>query len=297
MDTRVFRSSTWTAAGRAATPAARAHRRTVTAVAAFTAIFLALTARPAQAQYKPRPLDDPATGEKYHIEASFSWWNPTSDMSIASESLGIIGSTIDFKRDLALQDKTLPQLSVTLRPARRHKFRGELVPIKYTQSATLRRSIVFNGQLYPVNLPVNSSMDWKAFRMNYEYDFVTKNWGFVGFIMEAKYTDVRVDLDSPFVSEFAHARGPIPALGGIARVYVVPNISINGDVTAFKIPDSIDNRYRAHYVDVDIYGTINVNDYVGGQLGYRSLDLGYKLKNDIGSFTLKGLYFGAVVRY
>jgi len=75
--------------------------------------------------------------------------------------------------------------------------------------------------------------------------------------MEAKYTDVRVELDSPFAAEFAHARAPIPALGGIGRFYVMPNISITGEVTAFKIPDSIDSRYAAHYVDVDIYGTLN----------------------------------------
>ena len=43
----------------------------------------------------------------------------------------------------------------------------------------------------------------------------------------------------------------------------------------FKIPDSIDERYQAHYFDFDLYGTVNFNDYVGAQIGYRSLDLGY----------------------
>ena len=41
----------------------------------------------------------------------------------------------------------------------------------------------------------------------YEYDFVVKNRGFVGFVLEAKYTDVQVQLASPIASEFAHARG------------------------------------------------------------------------------------------
>src|SRR5262249_43397827 len=163
------------------TTAARLHGR---GVAALAILLLVVTALPAHAQYKPRPLDDPATGERFHVEGSISWWNPGTSMNIASESLGIIGTTIDFKTDLGLEDKKLPQRSATLRPARRHKFRGELVPIKFTQTATLRRSIIFNGQLYPVNLPVNSEMDWKAFRVNYEYDFVVKNRGFVGFIME-----------------------------------------------------------------------------------------------------------------
>jgi hypothetical protein len=266
------------------------------ALAGFT-IALTLVASPARAQYQPRPLNDPATGEMFHVEGSVSWWRPGSNMSIASEGFGIPGTSIDFKNDLGLQDSTFPALSLVLRPARSHKFRFQYIPIKYEASATLRRSIVFNGQLYPLNLPVNSTLDWKAYRFNYEFDFVTKNWGYAGFIIEGKYTDVQADLQSPLVREFARARFPVPALGGVGRYYIVPNISVTGELTAFRIPDSIDDRYHAHYVDVDIYGTVNFTNNVGVQGGYRTLDLGYAIKSDTGSLKLKGLYFGVVARY
>jgi len=260
-------------------------------------VVLALLASPAGAQFRPRPLNDPATGEQYHIEGSASWWRPTADMVVASEGLNIPGTAIDFKSDLGIQDTGFPALSLVLRPARSHKLRMQYIPIKYTGSTTLRRTIVFNGQAYALNLPVNSTLDWKAYRFNYEFDFITRNRGFGGFIIEAKYTDIRADLQSPIATEFAHARFPVPALGGIARFYVVPNISITGEVTGFKIPDSIDDRYKAHYVDVDIYGTVNFTNNFGVQAGYRTLDLGYLIKKDTGSFTLKGLYFGGVARY
>ena len=159
------------------------------------AAVLVLCASQADAQYKPRPLNDPATGEKYHIEAAADLWFPTADMTVASESLGIPGSTIDFKRDLGLQDQHLPAVQIILRPARSHKFRFEYIPIQYNSTATLNTNIVFNGIRYTVGLPVNSTLDWKAYRFGYEYDFITKNRGFAGFIMEAKYTDVRVELD------------------------------------------------------------------------------------------------------
>jgi len=256
-----------------------------------------LLASPAFAQFRPRPLNDPATGEQYHIEGVASWWRPSADMVIASEGLGIPGTSINFKTDLGIQDKGFPALGLVLRPAPAHKFRLQYIPIKYDASSVLRRPIVFNGQAYPLNLPVNTMLDWKAYRFNYEIDFFRRNRGFGGFIIEAKYTDIRADLRSPLVAEFAHARFPVPALGGIARVYVVPNISITAEVTGFKIPDSIDERYKAHYVDVDIYGTVNFTNNVGAQFGYRSLDLGYLIKKDTGSFTLKGIYFGAVARY
>ena len=97
------------------------------------------------------------------------------------------------------------------------------------------------------------------------------------------------------------AKAPIPAIGGIVRVYMVPNISITGELTDFKIPDSISKDYKAHYVDLDIYGTVNFTNNIGVQMGYRSFDVGYTVRDnnidtDAGSFVLKGLYFGAVAR-
>ena len=258
---------------------------------------LVLLAAPASAQFTPRPLSDPATGERFHIEAGADFWKPSTDISVSSEALGITGSNIDLKRDLGATDQTFRALQLTLRPARSHKFRFQRIPIKYTASSTLSQDVVFNGIRYRANLPVNTDFDWKAYRFGYEYDFLARDRWFAGFLLEAKYTDVKVQLDSPVASEFAHARGPIPAIGGIGRFYVVPNVSITGEVTGFTIPDSIDDRYNAHYVDVDIFGTVNFNDYVGVKGGYRSSDVGYLINADAGSFKLKGLYFGAVIRY
>src|SRR5439155_23794177 len=103
-------------------------------------------ASPAFAQFTPRPLNEPSVGEKYHIEGSTGFWSPSADMTISSESLGIVGSAIDFKNDLGLTDQRFGELHAVLRPTEKQKLRFEYIPIKYTQSATLTRSIVFNGQ-------------------------------------------------------------------------------------------------------------------------------------------------------
>jgi hypothetical protein len=275
--------------------------------ACLAAMALLAVATTAHAQYKPRPLNDPATGESYHIEGSASLWFPTADMVVSSESLGIKGTDINFKTDLGLTDQRFPALKLVLRPSKRNKFRLEFIPIKYDQSGTLKRDIVFNGQKYAANLPVNSTLDWKAYRFAYEFDVVSNNRGFFGLVLEAKYTDVGVQLAAPVsvcqnnvcapLNEFAHARAPIPAVGGIARVYVVPNISITGEITGFKLPSSLIKNTEAHYFDFDIYGTLNFTNALGVQAGYRSLDVGYLLSSDTGSFTLKGPYVGIVARY
>jgi hypothetical protein len=259
---------------------------------------LLLGAAPASAQFNARPVPEPTSGERYHIEGSFGFWNPAADMSISSESLGIVGSRIDFKQDLGLTDSRFREMHLVLRPATKHKFRFQYIPIKYSQQGqTISRDIVFNGQLYRASIPVNWALDWKAYRFGYEYDFVSRDRGFAGFILDFKYTDVQASLESPIVAEFARARAPIPAIGGIGRFYIVPNFSITGELTMLNVPDSISSDFDAHYADLDIYGTFNFTNNVGAQMGYRSFDLGYLVDADTGSFLLKGLYFGVVARY
>ena len=268
-------------------------------LALFAMYVALLVPAAAQAQFAATPFLDPATGERYHIEASLGFWNPPPQFEIASESLGQLGSTINAVTDLGIQQKRISDLRIVLRPARKHKFRLNYVPMSYNASSTVSRDLVFNGILYRVNLPVTTSLTWNTWHLGYEYDFLYRDRWFVGLVLQAKATDIGANLHAPLInaSEFSRARAPIPAIGGISRVYVAPNISITGELDFFKIPEGIDERYQAHYFDFDLYGTVNFNDYVGAQLGYRSVDLGYVFEQDHGNFKAKGIYFGGVVRY
>ena len=82
-----------------------------------------LLAAPAFAQFVPRALNDPATGEQYHIEASGGIWMPKTQMTISSEALGIQGSDINFKGDLGLTDQSCKELHLVLLSTCKHKLR------------------------------------------------------------------------------------------------------------------------------------------------------------------------------
>jgi hypothetical protein len=271
--------------------------RTRAAAISVLCLVFGLAATPARAQYSVKGSSDPATGERYHVEVGGFFWNPTPDIVISSESLGIVGSDIDFVNDLHIEKTRFKQLRVVLRPAQKHKFRFEYTPITYDAEGQLTADVIFNGIRFPVTFPVTTNLQWKAYRFGYEYDFVSKDRGFVGLILEAKYTDVQATLSNFIATEFAHARAPIPAIGGIARVYVVPNISITGEFSGIRLPESISDKYRAKYYDLDIYGTVNFNNNVGVQAGYRSFSVLYKVDQDEGDLQLKGLYLGGVVRF
>jgi hypothetical protein len=259
-------------------------------------------AAPAQAQYGARrSTSNRATGETYRVEAAGTIWNPDPGIVIASEGLGQLGTDIDFVNTLGVEKKSFKQLKIVLRPATKHKFRFEYTPISYDAQKTVPTTFVFNGQRFNVGIPVTTEVKWNAYRFGYEWDFVYRDRGFAGLVLEAKYTDVSATLTSPAVgaAQFTEARAPIPAIGFIGRGYVVPNISITGEFGFFKLPDqAIDKEdYSAKYYDFDLYGTVNFNNNVGAQLGYRSFDVYYKVKHDTGTLTLKGLYFGGVARF
>jgi hypothetical protein len=264
----------------------------------FLCLTFALSVLPADAQYAVRRSSDRATGENYHVEIGGFLWNPTPTIAIASESIpGVIGDKIDFVEDLGIEKTRFKQLRVVLRAATKHKFRFEFTPINYEQpNGELRRDVVFNGILYRVGIPVATDLDWNAYRFTYEYDIVYRDRGFFGILLEAKYTDIRAELTNIFNNEFVHARAPIPAVGVIGRVYPVPNISITGEFSGFRLPD-IDEDYEGRYFDFDIYGTVNFTDHFGVQAGYRSFDVFYRVDSDEGDLKIKGFYFGGLVRF
>jgi len=256
-----------------------------------------LAATPAAAQYGVVG-GDRATGENYHVELGGYLWPASPTILISSESLGIIGTQIDFVEDLGFEKQTFKQFKAVLRPGTKHKFRFEYTPISYDVEATLSRTITFNGQRFDVALPVRTELKWKAYRFGYEWDFIYRDRGFFGLLLDVKYTDIETTLSNARVgSEFVHARAPIPASGVIGRAYVAPNISITGEFSAFKLPSSIDEDYQAKYFDFDLYGTVNFTDNVGAQGGYRRLTVFYHVDEDEGDLKMKGLYFGGVVRF
>jgi hypothetical protein len=271
--------------------------RTATTVVLVLAASV-LAAAPASAQYGARRLSERATGETYHVEVGGNFWNPSPNMIVSSEQFGIPGTTIDAVGDLGIQQTRFTDLRIVLRPAKKHKFRIQYTPVKYSvQGAVLSRNIDFNGIRYRVGVPVNTDLTWKTWRLGYEYDLFYRDRGFVGLVLDVKHTTVEVNLAAQLIgTEFARARAPIPAIGGIGRFYVLPNVGITFEMTGFKLPN-IDEDYKATYVDWDLYGTFNFSDNVGAQVGYRSLDVSYTFERDFGDFGLRGLYFGGVARF
>jgi hypothetical protein len=254
-----------------------------------------LVAGTAHAQFN---RSDPATGERYNVEIAYGWWRPEPTIDIASEGLGIPPTLIDFETDLGIEKERVRELRIVLRPARKHKFLFDYLPIGYeVEGHVLTREIIFNGQSYMVGLPVNVDASFKTLGIGYEYDFLYKDRGFLGFVLAAKVTQARIDFDSPVNSEFAEATAPIPTVGLAGRAYAARNFAIGGAFTLFQIPGGEDRDYDGSYFDYDLYATLNFSHNAGVTGGWRKVDLDYTVKRDFGSLDMRGLYLLGVVRF
>jgi hypothetical protein len=241
-------------------------------------------------------------GERYHVEVAGTFWNPTPTGRIASDSFDVIGNAIDFKTDLGYEASRLREFRLVLRPSRRVRLRLQHTPVRYAAETSFTRDITFGGTPFPVSVPIVSELNWTVWRGGFEYDVFHRPRGFVGFLLEARYTqlDAVVTTNTPFfappLEAGVEARAPLPAIGLVGRVYVVPNVALNLEVSGFRVP-RIDDELEANYADWDVHATVNLNDFIGIQAGWRRMTTYLSTADDVGDVTFTGLWFGGAVRY
>ena len=255
-----------------------------------------LVASPATAQFFPQPSEFPL-GEDYYVETLGAMWSPTPNFTVASDAFGIAGTNIDFASDLGISTQRFGEFRLRLRPGRRHRFRIDYVPIRYAAQNIVERRLVFRGIAYNAGVPVNSSVTWRTWRLGYEFDVIHRPRGYAGLIVEAKYTELEASLSTAASREFARARGPIPAVGAVVKVYPLQVLGLAAEASFFRLPNDLVNNYSGEYVDLDVYATLNFTQQLGAQVGYRSLNLNVQANEDLADLRLDGIYVGALVRF
>ena len=99
---------------------------------------------------------------------------------------GIKLAHINLVSDLGIEKQMLKDVRVVLRPAKKHRFRINYLPMTYDASTTITREFIFNGLRYRPGLPVQTTAQFKTWRFGYEYDFLYRDRGFLGVLLDAK---------------------------------------------------------------------------------------------------------------
>jgi hypothetical protein len=249
-------------------------------------------------------------GERYHVEVSSTLWNPSLFGQISADQLSLVGSSIDFGRDLGFGRSHIGDFNFVLRPGRKHRLRAEYSPVTFTSNTTFSRIVTFAGVPFPISLPIHSTLGWTTWRFGYEYDFIYRPRGFVGVLFEARNTRLHASLASDLVgSVTTDGSAVLPAIGVVGRAYVVPGVAVNFELSglcalhkktgqfAMQCAEDANPDYQASYFDWNIYGTMNLSNYLGAQVGWRRTTTLLNFGHTRGDLKFTGLWFGGVVRY
>ncbi len=250
----------------------------------------------ASAQHTRPKSTRPAIGEDYHFETTFAWWNPSLFGSVSSDRLDLIGSRVDLVDDLNFGQARFKNLRFVVRPGRKHKVRFQYTPLTYEASGILARQVTFAGNVFDAALPVDSKLSWKVWRLGYEWDFLYKSRGFMGVVVEARKTELTAEVASLGLSGSVDAEAPLPAIGFVTRVYPLPDLAVNFELTGLKMPE-FKGKYEGTYIDMDLSATVNITNNVGASFGWRKLDTNIRISQDFGDLKFSGFWFGGAIRY
>jgi len=215
----------------------------------------------------------PASSSAFEIGARGYYWFPSLDGNVKVDEAAIIGTTINFEKDLGIEDENYPSVEVFLGGGRHH-LSLTYTDIDYSGKNTPTKNIIFNGETYTTTDVIESSIQYRVMDFLYQYDFLNLENVAAGFslgaVFQVKYLDGEVALKTTLLDEKQDFTLPIPMLGlnlhigmladvlearlrGTAIGYAGNTIyELMGDISWTPLPFlDIHGGYKTFVIDID----------------------------------------------
>jgi hypothetical protein len=186
-----------------------------------------LSAARGNAQTNDKDLD------AYKIWVAGYWWY--SQPSGSFNAAGQAGErSFSLQQDFGFGSYSTFTGNVDWRFKRKHHLTFDVSPIDSSHSATLTRTITFQGQTYNEGVQVSADLRAFSFQPGYQYDITRRNHGFLGVVAKVNLIDTRASLTGIAVvngqSAIRTASGsvlaPLPVFGPHGRWYPLRNSSV-----------------------------------------------------------------------
>jgi len=246
--------------------------------------FLALLAWPGAAQEQPR----------FALEGWY--WRGDLEAS-ARVSDGAIGTLFDFKQDLGLTDKDVPEGRFVWTIGPHSRLRFAYLDVAYHGDATVTRTIEFSGVTYTVGTRVLTDLEKQYMRVGWVWQFVRSAGGKfrLGTILELKRLKIDATLQAPELAPPVRERdgfdGVQPSLG--IAIDVNPHRAVN----LFIEGSGIAAGNRGSMVDAEAGVRVFPIANFGLLAAYRVLDLRLDNKPDYAKLRIAGPFVGLSVRW
>jgi len=218
----------------------------------------------------------PVSSLAFEVGARGYYWFPSLDGTVQVDDGGIIGTTIDFDKDLGIDDEDYPSVEAFIGLGNHH-LSLTYTDIDYSGKKTLTRDINFEGWTYSAGAPVSSSIEYSMIDLHYQYDLLDLENILAGFslggVIQVKYLDGDVSLKTTAgtgIDEQEDFTLPIPMVGVNLHIGILADIlearvrgtwigysgnsiyELTGDVsfTPFPFMD-IHGGYKTFVIDID----------------------------------------------
>lgn len=216
------------------------------------------------------------------------YWQPDIEGDVQSS-----GTLVNLQSDLGFDDDSTQAVYLQLEhpiPILPNLL-VQYTPLDLTQSSTLSRSIVFDGDLYPASSDVKTSLDLSHADATFYYE-VLDNMVSLDLGLTLRYFPESVSIQSRSLGQSSSFDfdALVPMVYGAARVALPLKLSVGGDVNWLGAGDS---RLMDYRVNVDWNPLLGLR----AELGWRNLTLDYEDGDDVADLTLKGAYAGVSYRF
>ena len=202
------------------------------------------------------------------------YWFPDFSGTVKVDDQGISGTKIDFESDLGMEEESYPVIEAFI-GAGNHHLSAAYFKADYSGTATLTRTIYFNGIEFPVSGLTASSLEYNAYDVMYWYDIIDlENFlagGSLGIVGRVEVFDGDLVIQTTGLEEKVGFTAPIPQLGLNFHVGILADIlelrllgtgmAIGGgtvfdglaEISLTPIPFiDINGGYRAFIIDAEI---------------------------------------------
>ena len=125
------------------------------------------------------PLTHAESGDldQYKYRVTAFWWfsQPGGFFKGTAED----ATAIDLHRDFGFGSYSTFSGAVDWRFKRKHHLLFTASPVESTKSATLNRTIMFQGETYDTGTRVSVDLRSFSFAPGYQWDFIRRDWGYV----------------------------------------------------------------------------------------------------------------------
>jgi hypothetical protein len=200
----------------------------------FALALLVLFAAPAYAGDKDKDKED---WDAYKLRFDLFWFYAEPTGSFTSK-----GNTgfVDLQKDVGFNSYSTFTGKIDWKFTRKNHLYFDAANLDQSKTVTFNRTVVFQGQTFPVGTVLTGNLSVLLLIPGYQYDFIRRKRWNLGVQVQLDIFDISGSLNAsaqvnngvPQVATFSSGslRAPIPVAGPTIRFYFVPRFFVTGNV-------------------------------------------------------------------